>query len=428
MDDMILVSVDDHVIEPPTMFDAHWPAKYADRKPRVVKTDDGGDIWEFEGERAISVGLNAVAGCPPEEYNIDPTEYTQMRPGCFQAEERVADMSASGVLAALNFPTFPHFCGQYFGRIADKDMAAIAVRAYNDWSIDEWAGGHPDRFIPLALPILWDIDAAVAEVRRVAAKGCHAITFSEAPVKLGLPSYHSGKWDPFLAACAENEVTVCLHIGSSSSLPVTAPDAPPEVTISLTPLNSMQAVADIVFSGVFKRVPGLQISMSEGGVGWLPYLLERMDYVYGRHHAWTQTDLGGSLPSEVFAEHFWTCFIDDRAGVANRALVGIDRMMWELDYPHSDTTWPNAPEQLWEHFVGVPDADIDKITHGNAMRAFSFDPYAHRARERCTVAALRAEAAGVDTSIKSLGRRRADAAGLTAKLAEMGSRGAAEAS
>jgi predicted TIM-barrel fold metal-dependent hydrolase len=427
-DDMIMISVDDHIIEPPTMFDAHWPARLADRKPRVVKTDDGGDIWEFEGERAISVGLNAVAGCPPEEYNLDPTEYAQMRSGCFELEDRIGDMSAAGVLAALNFPSFPHFCGQYFGRIADKELAATAIRAYNDWSIDEWAGSHADRFIPLSLPILWDVEASAEEVRRVAAKGCHAVTFSEAPVKLGLPSYHSGHWDPFLAMCADNDVVVCLHIGSSSSMPITAPDAPPEVTISLTQMNSMMAVTDIVFSGVFQRIPGLQISMSEGGIGWLPFVLERMDYVYRHHHAWTQTDLGGSLPSEVFAEHFWTCFIDDRAGVRNRDLIGIDRMMWEMDYPHSDSTWPFAPEQLWESVADLPDAEIDKITHGNAMRAFSFQPFAHRPKERCTVAALRAEAANVDTSIKSQGRRKADATGLTSKIADLASTGVGEAS
>jgi predicted TIM-barrel fold metal-dependent hydrolase len=251
------------------------------------------------------------------------------------------------------------------------------------------------------------------------------VTFSEAPVKLGLPSYHSGHWDPFLATCADNDVTVCLHIGSSSSLPVTAPDAPPEVTIALTPMNSMQAVADIVFSGVFQRVPGLQIAMSEGGIGWLPFLLERMDYVHRHHSAWTHTDLGGALPSEVFAEHFWTCFIDDRAGVRNRDVIGVDRIMWEMDYPHSDSTWPSAPEQLWDSVEGLPDDEINKITHLNAMRAFSFDPFRYRSRELCTVAALRAEATHVDTSIKSQGRRKADASDVTAKLAAIGSTGSA---
>ena len=424
--DLVLISVDDHIVEPPGMFAEHWPAKYAGRAPRIVVGDDGGDIWEFEGERAPNVGLNAVAGCPPDEYNLDPTEYTQMRPGCFDVHERVRDMSAAGVLAGLNFPTFPHSCGQFFGRIADKDVALAAVRVYNDWHIDEWAGAYPDRLIPLSIPPLWDPQAMADEIRRVSAKGCHAVTFSENPAKLGLPSYHTEHWDPFFAACVDGAVTVCLHIGSSSSMVVTAPDAPPEVMISLTPVNSFTAITDILFSGVFRRFPGLQIAMSEGGIGWIPYALERADYVTRHHHAWTGTDLGGKLPSELFHEHFWTCFIDDAAGLEQRDRVGADRIMWEMDYAHSDSTWPNAPEQLWASLRALPQTAIDGISHAHAMRAFSFDPFAHRPREQCTVRALCAEADDVDVEIKSMGRRKAEADGgtLSARLAAVAAKGA----
>jgi predicted TIM-barrel fold metal-dependent hydrolase len=424
--DLVLISVDDHVVEPRGMFAEHWPAKYADRIPRVVEADGGGDIWEFEGERAPNVGLNAVAGCPPDEYNLDPTEYTQMRPGCFDVHERVRDMSAAGVLAGLNFPTFPHFCGQFFGRVADKDLALAAVRAYNDWHIDEWAGAYPDRLVPLSIPPLWDPAAMANEIRRVAEKGCHAVTFSENPAKLGLPSYHTDHWDPFFAACVDSGVTVCLHIGSSSSMISTAPEAPPEVMISLTPINSLTAITDILFSGVFARFPGLNIAMSEGGIGWIPYALERADYVYRHHHAWTGTELGGRTPSELFHDHFWTCFIDDAAGVEARDRVGLDHMMWEMDYPHSDSTWPDAPEQLWQCIGALPDDDIEKITHRNAMRCFSFDPFAQRPKEQCTVRALRAEARDVDIEVKSMGRRKADAdaGALAARLAAVASKGA----
>jgi len=424
IDDLILISVDDHVVEPPTMFDAHWPKSLAGKAPKVIKTEQG-DIWEFEGIRAPNVGLNAVAGCPPDEYNVDPTEYTQMRPGCFLVDDRIGDMSAGGVLAGLNFPTFPHFCGQYFGRIPDKDLALTAVQAYNDWHIDEWAGSYPDRLIPLSLPPLWDPQAMADEIRRVAAKGCHAVTFSENPAKLGFPSYHTTHWDPFFTACADENVTICLHIGSSSTMPLTSPDAPPEVVMALTPTNSMLAVADIVFSGIFKRFPGLQIAMSEGGTGWLPYLLERLDYTYQHHHQWTGTDLGGRLPSQVFHDHFWTCFIDDAVGIELREKVGINHSMWEMDYPHSDSTWPTAPEMLWKSIGELPDNEINLITHENAMRCFNFDPFAHRPREQCTVGALRAEAADIDVSIKSMGRRKADATAM-AKLLQAASKGASD--
>jgi len=404
VEDLILVSVDDHVIEPPTMFDQHIPAAYRDRAPRVLTDDDGSEYWQFEDERAAYMGLNAVAGCPPEEYGLNPTRYDQMRPGCWNIDERVRDMNANGVLGSLNFPTFPHFCGQLFARAKDKDLAIAVVRAYNDWHIDEWCGSYPGRFIPCAISPFWDPMLMADEIRRVAAKGCHAVTFSENPEKLGHPSLHSDHWDPFWAACAETGTVVCLHIGSSSSLILTASDAPADVMISITPMNSFLALNDLMWTPIFKKFPDIRIAMSEGGIGWIPYALERMDYVYEHHHAWTGADFGGLRPSDVYRKHIVTCFIDDASGLEQRQRVGVDSITWECDYPHSDSTWPHSPELLGKTLTDIPDAEIAKITHLNAMRAFQFDPFAVRGRERCTVGALRDEAVDVDIAVRSLGR------------------------
>src|SRR5437016_8636074 len=156
VDDLILVSVDDHVVEPPDMFDGHILDRYRDQAPRVITNDDGTDAWEFEGQRATNVGLNAVAGRPPDEYGAEPTRLSEMRPGCLDIHERIRDMNANGVVASMNFPSFPQFCGQYFARAEDKDLAIAVMRGYNDWHIDEWCGTYPGRMIPLALPPLWD--------------------------------------------------------------------------------------------------------------------------------------------------------------------------------------------------------------------------------------------------------------------------------
>ena len=142
-DDLILVSVDDHVVEPPDMFDGHIPAKYRDRAPKVITKDDGTDAWVFEGQEATNVGLNAVAGRPPDEYGVEPTRFSEMRPGCWDVHERVRDMNAGGLLASMNFPSYPQFCGQYFARAEDKDLALAVLRAYNDWHVDGWCGAHP---------------------------------------------------------------------------------------------------------------------------------------------------------------------------------------------------------------------------------------------------------------------------------------------
>jgi predicted TIM-barrel fold metal-dependent hydrolase len=348
------------------------------------------------------VALNAVAGRPPEEYGLEPTSFEQLRPGCYDIDERVKDMNANGVLGSLCFPSFPQFCGQLFARTKDKDLALALVQAYNDWHIDEWCGSYPGRFIPCPLPAIWDPQVLAAEVRRTAAKGAHAVTFSENPSKLGWPSVHSDYWDPFWQACSEEAVVVCMHIGSSSDIVITSADAPIDCLITLTPMNIVQAAADLVWSPVLRKFPDLKVALSEGGIGWVPYFLERVDYNYDRHHLWTGQDFGDQLPSEVFNQHILTCFIDDRFGVASRGFLDMDNVMWECDYPHSDSTWPTAPEKLSESLGGLSDHDIDRITHLNAMRHFHFDPFTTLGgRELCTVGALRGQAVGHDVSVQS---------------------------
>jgi predicted TIM-barrel fold metal-dependent hydrolase len=405
-EDLILISVDDHLVEPPNMFDAHLPARYRDRAPRVETDRHGNDVWVFEGAKIPNIGLNAVAGKPKEEYGVEPTAFDEMRPGCWDVHERVKDMSAGGVLASMCFPSFPGFSGRVFANVEDKDLALAVLRAYNDWHVDEWCGSYPGRFIPMGLPVLWDPELAAEEVRRLAKKGVHSLTFTENPATLGLPSFHSDHWDPLWRALCDEAVVLSIHLGSSGQLVVTASDAPVDVMITLQPMNICQAAADLLWSRVLKQFPDLRIALSEGGTGWIPYFLDRLDRTYDMHHAWTGQDFGGRLPSEVFAEHFLTCFIADPVGIELRHKIGIDNIAWECDYPHSDSSWPEAPEELARVAAGVPDEELAKITWENAARWYSFDPFAHRAKEDCTVGALRAEVAGHDVSIRSYDKGR----------------------
>jgi predicted TIM-barrel fold metal-dependent hydrolase len=403
VDDMIFISVDDHVVEPPDMFEGRMPAAYAARAPRIVRNDRGDDVWEFEGAKIPNIGLNAVAGRPKEEYGVDPTSYDEMRKGCYDVHERVKDMSAGGVLASMNFPSFPSFSGRLFLGTEDKQLAKAVVEAYNDWHIDGWCGAYPDRFIPMAIPMLWDPELTAAEIRRVAEKGCHSLTFTENPATLGLPSFHSDHWDPMWEAIVDTDTILNVHLGSSGQLAVTAPDAPIDVMITLQPLNICQAAADLLWSRVFKEYPTLRVALSEGGTGWIPYFLDRLDRTYDMHHLWTGQDFGSKRPSEVFLEHFMTCFISDPIGLALRNDIGIENICWEMDYPHSDSSWPEAPEEFAAacDTYGVTDAEIARITHQNAMRWYQFDPFSTRPAERCTVAALRAEVADHDVSIRA---------------------------
>lgn len=287
------------------------------------------------------------------------------------------------------------------------------MQAYNDWHIDEWCGAYPARFIPMAIPVIWDAEACAAEVRRVSKKGVHALTFTENPAAMGYPSFHNEYWNPLWKALCDTGTVMNVHIGSSGRLAITAPDAPMDVMITLQPMNIVQAAADLLWSKPIKEYPDLKVALSEGGTGWIPYFLERADRTYEMHSTWTHQDFKGKLPSEVFRDHFLTCFISDKVGVALRNMIGIDNICWEADYPHSDSMWPGAPEELWDvlSLNSVPDDEINKMTYENAMRWYSFDPFTHIPREQATVGALRKAAEGHDVSIKAAGHQKDTRAG-----------------
>jgi predicted TIM-barrel fold metal-dependent hydrolase len=406
VDELILVSVDDHLIEPPDLFVNHLEPKYLDRAPKLIRNEEGSDVWVFGKVVMETAALNAVAGRPREEYGLEPQSLEEVRPGCYDVHERVKDMNAGGVLASMNFPSFPTFTARVF-QSEDLDLSNALVRAYNDWHIDDWCGSYPGRFIPMAVPMIWDPELTAEEIRRMAAKGCHSLSFTENPAALGSPSFHDPYWDPVWRACCDTGTVLSIHLGSSGRLSIPAVDSPPDVMITLQPMNIQSAAADLLWSRVLKEFPDLRIALSEGGTGWIPYFLERVDRTYEMHHAWTLQDFGGRLPSEVFRQHFLTCFISDPVGVAMRERIGVDNMAWEADYPHSDSMWPDAPEELGAVFADnkVPDDEVAKITHLNAMRWYSFDPFSHVPKEEATVSALRRRAAGHDVSIMARSTR-----------------------
>jgi len=413
-EDMILISVDDHIVEPPDMFKDHLPKKYIDDAPRLVHNPDGSDMWKFRDTVIPNVALNAVAGRPKEEYGLEPQGLDEIRPGCYDVDERVKDMNAGGILASVCFPSFPGFAGRLFAT-EDPEFSLALVQAYNDWHIDEWCGAYPARFIPMALPVIWDAELCAEEVRRVSKKGVHALTFTENPAAMGYPSFHDEYWNPLWKALCDTNTVMNVHIGSSGRLAITAPDAPMDVMITLQPMNIVQAAADLLWSRPIKEYQGLKIGLSEGGTGWIPYFLERADRTFEMHSTWTHQNFGGKLPSEVFREHFLTCFISDKVGVQLRNMIGIDNIAWEADYPHSDSMWPGAPEELWDVLAlnNVPDDEIRKMTYENSMRWYSFDPFTHITREQATVGALRKAAVGHDVSIQARSHHKETRAGAS---------------
>ena len=387
-----IISVDDHVIEHATVWQDRLPAKYAEVGPRVIQErgtmqfvggnftyepdPDGAlcDWWLYEDKRVPQTRLSAAAGFDRDEVKVTGITYEEMRRGCWDPVARLEDMDVNHTEASLAFPSFPRFCGQTFKEAADKQLADLCVKAYNDWMVEEWCAGSGGRLIPLIIIQLWDAELAAQEIYRNAERGVHAVCFSEIPPYLGLPSIHSDHWHPFFRACEETQTTINMHIGSSSKMPSTSADAPAAAGSTLTFGNAMSSMTDWLFSGNLVRFPELTIAYSEGQIGWIPYILERADKVWEDNRAWGGvSDLVAEPPSTYYYRQVFGCFFDDVHGLDSLDVVCEDNITFETDYPHSDSTWPHTLETAKKLMGHLPPETIRKLVRGNAIRMLHLD-------------------------------------------------------
>jgi len=388
-----IVSVDDHVIEPPHLWERWLPSRLRDAGPRVVR--DGSSIRWVDGNQVLEKGgdgpqtdwwvyedlawchqmLNACAGYEESEWWMGPIGFDQMRRGCYDPVARVADMDLNHVGASVCFPTYPRFCGQLFAEREDRAVALACVRAYNDWMVEEWCGDSGGRLIPLCLVPLWDADLAAAEVRRNAARGVRAVAFSELPGKLGLPTIHDpgNYWEPMFRACAETGTAIFMHIGSGSHWITSSPDAPPAVTAALVFVTSVMALTDWLFSGALARHDGLRICFAEGQIGWIPYVLERADNLW-KKAVWGTPDNRLPAPPSSYMPQVYGCFFDDLAGLAARERIGIDQIAFETDYPHQDGTWPHTLDTVRDFAPQLDATELWKVLRANACALLDIDP------------------------------------------------------
>ncbi|QHE73278.1 amidohydrolase family protein [Rhodococcus sp. WAY2] len=375
-DDVKLISVDDHVIEPRHVWEKYLPAKYREAGPRVVRPDNGPDeFWEWEGRRyPVQLQGSPTTRIFRDEGGSDrdfrSNSYDDMIPACYDVDERVKAMDVDGVQASLCFPQWPRFAGTRFLEATDWDLAAACVSAWNDWMLDEWCASYPDRFIPMSIIPLWDPVAAAAEMRRCAAKGSRTITMIENPTTLGLPSWWTDHWDPVFAAAEETGLVLSTHIGTGGKLFSPSTESTEAVQISLCGVNSMGAMVDLMYSGLLNRHPGVKVALSEGGAGWIPYMVERTQFTWERTRV---GDVDKSIsPVELYERHFWACFISDDIALELRDKIGMDKLMWEADFPHNDCNYPHTREMLAKQMADIPDADCKKIAETNARNLYNF--------------------------------------------------------
>jgi predicted TIM-barrel fold metal-dependent hydrolase len=409
-----IVSVDDHVLEPPNLWSERLPARYRESAPRVeryfgyidfehkekAQFESRGhlefvydeekaspksrwcDHWVYEDMRwPIPAGFAGVRK-DPQGRRVEAFEgicYDDMRAGCYEQASRLADMDLNHVEASLSFPSMPRFCGQTFLERQDKALALLCLRIYNDWMIDEWcAGDGRGRLIPQTLVPLWDVELAAAEVRRCAGKGSHAIAFSEIPAYLGLPSIHTRYWDPLFAACEETETVVNMHIGSASTKVVTSADAPPVVVAALNTQPAMSGFVDWIFSGTLARFSRLRIAFSEGQVGWMPFVIERLESLWRRSDDYMD-GLHDTVPKppSSYLDRIYGCIFDDVHALISRESIGMSQIMFEVDYPHNDSTFPNSREtaERMVAMAGLTERESRQLVRGNAIECYQLQRF-----------------------------------------------------
>ena len=365
-----VISVDDHLVEPPGMFEGRLPARLADRAPRVVESPDGHQVWEFEGERFTQVGMNAMAGRRLESMRYEPSRFDEMRPGCWDIDARIGDMDVNGVWASLNFPSMiTGFCGRVYSQARDPSLGRAVTRAWNDWLFEEWYSPYPDRIIPLGITWLTDPVVGAEEIRRNASRGFRSVTLPERPHRIGLPSLYSGYWDPIVEACAETDTVISLHVGSSGGYD--HPEGSPRLQLGATMFGqlSLAACAEWLWTGYAVRFLGLKIAMSEGGIGWVAMLLDRLDNIVDRS-GYALDTFGDLRPAEVLKRNFWFCTIDDPSTIDTRHRIGVDHIMVETDYPHGDGTWPDTQQVIASAWGHLPDDELRLLCHENAARLY----------------------------------------------------------
>jgi predicted TIM-barrel fold metal-dependent hydrolase len=364
-----IVSVDDHVTEPPDMFTGRVEAAFAADAPRVERDELGHDWWVFDHARVPLLGSDNWAGFEPGHAYLGQVNFDEIHPAVYDIHERIKHMDLIGIEASLNFASAPFgFAGTRFMKMLDPNLGLACMRAFNDWHHEAWASPYPGRIIANQVTWLLDPHVAAAEIRRNAARGFRALSFSENPEKLGLPSIYTRHWDPIFEACVETGTVVNLHVGSSSSTIVPSSDSSPAVLGALFPINGMATAADWLFSGIPLRFPELQIALSEGGFGWMPILVDRIEHM-GRMLDYS-VQFGELTPIEVLRRNFWFTTFNDGHSMSLRHLAGVDHIMIEVDYPHSDSTWPDSQELLARQFADVPADEVEKMTHRNAVALY----------------------------------------------------------
>ncbi len=377
----LIIDVDTHITEPADVWTSRVPAKWKDAVPRVEWDGEAKEEAWFLGDKKLSsVGGWSAAGWP-EKFPAHPSSYAEALPATYDATARLKHMDETGVYAEVLYPNVAGFGSQRFLELRDPELMLACVRAYNDFQLD-WISPDPKRFIPIMATPFWDVAAAVKEVERCAALGHKGVLFTATPQDFGLPILGNPHWDPLWSIAQEAELPVSFHIGSGDLGEVFTEErirvegfgaAYARTSCNLFLQNGMQ-LADLLLSGVLARFPELKFVSIEGGIGWIPFLLEAVDYSFNQAGVRGERPFFDMMPSDYFRRQVYSCYWFEKVAPERLLdLIGVDRIMFETDFPHPTCLYDDVQETVEAGLGSQPEDVRRRILFDNAADLYKVE-------------------------------------------------------
>jgi predicted TIM-barrel fold metal-dependent hydrolase len=336
-----IIDADTHVTETPDLWTSRAPASMRDRVPHVTTDRDGSQRWVLgESQPLASAGMTATAG--RGTFANPPKTYDEMHPGAYDAKARLKYMDEMGIWAMVMYPNVGGFGAQQFLKLNDPELMLTCVQIYNDWQT-EWASADSRRLLPITSIPFWDVAAAVKEIRRCAANGHKGILFTGEPQYYDLPLMGDPHWNPLWEVAVEEDLPISFHIGSGDMAEGLLKGrvktygkmaAFTELAVDIFMRNGLQ-LNDLIMSGVLARYPKIKFVSVESGIGWIPFMLEALDYQFKGNSVAEEHPEFDRLPSEYFARNVYACYWFEQT--APRRLldkIGVDNILFETDFPH----------------------------------------------------------------------------------------------
>ena len=388
-----LISSDGHLEVLPERWSVRMPVRYRDKAPRTIKMPDGGDALLVEGQEPRPVPfLDLRAGRSNETWQPFGVTVADTA-GVGPPEQRIAEQDQDGLEAEVLFPNM-QMGPRLWRTMSDDDAYRAAVRAYNDWLGEEYCAVSRDRLIGLGVIPWTNLDDAVAELEHCAKLGLRGVTLGVFPSGYGYPTPAD---DRFWSAAIAMKMPLTVHVGFDRQGPrakqptLEFPGADPKVIarlggrtivewVALPFLGTASAMslAQTILSGVFDRLPDLQIFFAETRLGWVPFWMEEADYWYERHRHWSERLLNWKplrqRPSDYVRQHVhFSVQHVERVAVELRHHMGVDHIMFATDFPHIECDWPNTRPFAERLFAGVPADEAFRIAAGNMLEFFHLE-------------------------------------------------------